>query len=79
MPTLAELSAKVDDLQTSLDTEQQQVTDLLAEKNATIETLNGTITDLQALVEAGGTEAERQEIVDKLTALKADLEATVAP
>lgn len=79
MPTIAELSAKVDELQTALDAEQQQVADLLAEKNTTIETLNSTITDLQAQVANGGTEADRQAVLDKLTSLKADLESTVTP
>ena len=79
MPTLQELSDKVDELQVALDAEQQQVADLLAAKDATIATLNSTIADLQALVAAGGTEAERQAILDKLTTLKTDLESTVAP
>lgn len=76
-PTAAELNAKVDELQTSLDTEQQQVKDLLDAKNATIETLNTTIAELQALVAEGGTAEERQAILDKLNSLKDDLEATV--
>lgn len=70
MPTLAELSAKVDELQGVLDTEQAAIQEA-------INALNTTIADLQALVEAGGTEAERQAVVDKLEALKADLEGTV--
>lgn len=77
MPTLQEISAKADELQTSLDAEQQRVSDLLAEKDTTIATLNTTITDLQALVANGGTEEERQALLDKLTTLKTDLEATV--
>lgn len=79
MPTLQELSNQVDELQTALDAEQQQVADLLAEKNSTIETLGNTITELEALVAAGGTEEERQAVLDKLTSLKNDLESTVAP
>lgn len=70
MPTLAELSAKVDELQASLDAEQLQI-------QAAIDGLNGTITDLQALVAAGGTEADRQAVLDKLNALKTDLEGTI--
>lgn len=72
MPTLQELNDKVDELQTALDAEQQQVADAIA-------ALNGTITDLQALVAAGGTEEERQAILDKITSIKTDLEGTVAP
>lgn len=72
MPTLQELSDKVDELQTALDAEQQQVADAIA-------ALNTTISDLQALVSAGGTEADRQAILDKLNTIKTDLEGTVAP
>jgi len=79
MPTLAELNAKVDELQVSLDAEQQQVADLLAQNTATIATLNETITTLQGQVADGGTEADRQAVLDKLNSLKTDLEATVAP
>jgi hypothetical protein len=79
MPTLAELKAKVDELQVALDVEQQQVADLLGAKDAAIAALDTIITDLQALVAAGGTEAERHAILDALTLAKSDLEATVAP
>lgn len=77
MPTLEELSAKVDEVQAALDAEQQQVADLLAQKDATIVTLNETITELQGQIADGGTTEQRQAVLDKLTALKADLEATV--
>lgn len=76
MPDLPEINAKVDELQAALDLEQQQVADLLAQNAATIATLTETIAALEA---SGGTEAERQAVLDKLNALKADLEATVAP
>ena len=86
MPSNAEIKALADSLQVSLDAGQQQVKDLLAEKDATNEalqanivTLNETITTLQAQVADGGTPEERQEIIDTLTALKTDLESTVAP
>lgn len=84
MPSNAELSALVDQLQAAVDTEQQEVADLLAEKEATIVSLNAnvvtlgeTIVALEAAVAAGGTEAERQAILDKLVAVKADIESTV--
>jgi len=77
MATNKEIDAKVDELQTALDAEQQQVKDLLAEKETTITTLNETITTLQAQVADGGTPEERQATLDKLTALKTDLESTV--
>ena len=76
-PTLAEISAKADELQTALDAEQQQVKDLLAQKDATIATLGETITGLEALVAEGGTAEDRQALLDKLIAAKDDLEATV--
>lgn len=79
MPTLEEISAKADELQTALDAEQQQVTDLLAQKDSTIATLDATIIDLQSQVADGGTAEQRQAILDKLTTLKTDLETTVAP
>lgn len=78
MPTIDELSAKVDEVQAALDAEQQQVADLLAEKNSTIETLNGVVADLQTQLADGGTTEQRQAVLDKLNSLKADLEATVS-
>ena len=79
MPSLEEIQQKVTELQTALDVEQQQVADLLAQKTATIESLNATIVSLEALVAEGGTAEERQAILDQLNATKTDLEATVAP
>lgn len=86
MPTLQELNAKVDELTQSVNNEQQQVADLLAEKETTnqalqanIVTLNETIATLEGQIADGGTAEERQAIVDKLTALKEDIESTVAP
>lgn len=79
MPNLQELSAKVDELQLSLDSEQQQVADLLAAKESAITSLTETVTALQLLVADGGTAEERQAVLDKLNATKTDLEGTVAP
>lgn len=79
MATIAELNAKVDELAIALDNEQQQVADLNAQKDATIVTLNETIAALEAAQGDGGTVEERQAVLDKLNALKADLESTVAP
>ena len=78
MATLAEIQALLTETQTSLDAEQQAVADLNAQKDATIATLNQTIADLIAAQADGGTPEERQAVIDSLTALKADLEATVA-
>lgn len=79
MPTLEEISAKADELQTALDAEQQQVADLLAQKDTTINTLNETIAELQTQLADGGTAEQRQAVLDKLNGLKTDLESTVAP
>lgn len=76
---LKDISDKVDDLQIALDAEQQQVADLLAEKETTIATLNETIATLQASIADGGTGDERQAVLDKLLALKTDLESTATP
>lgn len=85
MPTLAELKAKVDELQTTVDLEQQQIADLLAEKEATNAalaatnaTLTATIATLEGQVADGGTPEARQEVIDQLNGIKADIEATVA-
>lgn len=72
MANITELTEKVDALQAALDAEQQQIADAIA-------ALQQTITDLQALVVSGGTEAERQALADKLDAIKADLEGTITP
>lgn len=77
MPTLKEIQELADATQVSLDAEQQRVADLLAEKDTTIATLTQTIADLEAAQGDGGTPEERQAVIDKLTSLKADLEATV--
>jgi len=71
MPTLAELSAKVDTLQTALDDEQIQI-------KAAIDALTTANADLQALVAAGGTEADRQAVSDKIDAVISDLQGTIA-
>lgn len=77
MATLKELEAQVDDLKIALDAEQKQVQDLRDEKDATITSLNGIITGLQAQVAEGGTPEERQAVLDKMIALKEDLVSTV--
>lgn len=66
--TLAELSAQVDDLQASLDVEQEKIT-------AAVDALNATIKDLQDQI-ANGSAADIQAISDKLTGIKTDLEGS---
>mgnify|MGYP003402404081 CR=1 FL=1 len=79
MPTLQELNQKVTELQDAIDIEQQQVADLLAQKETAIAALTQANADLELLVADGGTAEERQAVLDKLNAAKADLESTVAP
>jgi uncharacterized protein (DUF342 family) len=86
MPKLEEIQKLADDLQIVLDKEQQQVKNLLEQKEATNETLRNTvatledtIVSLQAQLADGGTPEQRQAVFDKLSALKTDLENTVEP
>jgi hypothetical protein len=79
MPTLQELSAKVDELQTALDEEQQQITDLTAQKDAAIASLETVVVDLTAQLADGGTSEERQAILDKLNLTITDLKSTAPP
>lgn len=72
MATLQELSAKVDELQTALDNEQEQI------KNA-IDTLNATVEQLRTDLAGGGTEEERQAVIDKIDTVITDLKGTVEP
>lgn len=65
--SIAELSAQVDELQSALDAEQEQI-------KAAIQKLQDTIDELNA---GNGTEEERQALADKLTAIKEDLEGTI--
>lgn len=68
-----ELTTKVSELETSVDTEQQQVTDLLAQKDK-------TIADLQAIIDNGNPDntPEIQAVLDKVQVVITDLESTVA-
>jgi len=70
MEKLDELSAKVDALQVSLDAEQEAIA-------AAINGLSATIVDLQAQLADGATPEAVQSIIDKVDAIKADLEGTV--
>lgn len=70
MASIQQLNDKLDELQVSLDNEQAQILDAIA-------ALEQTILDLQAIVADGGTEAERQALLDKMDAIKADLESTI--
>lgn len=71
MPTIQELNTKVDELQSALDSEQTDI-------QAAIDALTTANAELTALVAAGGTEAERQAVADKIDAVITDLKATIA-
>lgn len=67
-----ELTTKVSELEASVNTEQQQVTDLVAQKDAAIKAL-------QDIIDAGtGTDntPEIQAVLDKVQAVITDLETT---
>lgn len=71
MASITELTVKVDELQVALDAEQEQVA-------AAIAALQTAVADLQALVADGGTPEQRQALLEKIDAIKVDLEGTVA-
>lgn len=78
MSQVTDLIAKVDELKVSLDVEQAQVAATIAALEAAVGTLETVNAELQALVAEGGTVAERQELADKIEAVKLDLESTIA-
>jgi hypothetical protein len=75
MATLEEISMKVDELQAALDAEQEQIAILISAKDAAITGLTESIAALEAMVAEGGTAEARQAVVEKIEAVKADLEA----
>jgi flagellin-like hook-associated protein FlgL len=70
MEKLDELSAKVDALQVALDAVQDTI-------GASIDGLNQTIIELQAQLADGATPEAVQAIIDKVDAIKVDLESTI--
>ena len=70
MATLAQIASAVADLQATLDAEQQQIADAIAG-------LTTQIANLEAMLTDGGTEAERQAVLDALASIKTDLEGTI--
>ena len=78
MADIQELKALVETLQETVDATQAQVETLLSEKEATIVSLQEQIAKLQALVDASPTPEQLQEVVDSLTATKADIEQTLS-
>lgn len=72
MSKLDELTAKVDELQVALDDEQAQIA-------ASVASLEATIADLEAKLGAASpiTDAAIQTVIDKLDAIKVDLQGTI--
>ena len=77
MANLADLEAKIVDLQAAVDAEQQQVADLVAANVATVEGLTAANAALQALVDVAPTPEQLQAVVDSIEAVKADIQTTV--
>ena len=69
MATIAELSAKVDELQSTIDTEQEQIAAAIAKLQETIDELSANQNDPEAI----------NAVIAKLESAKTDLEGTVTP
>lgn len=72
MATIAELSAKVDSLQSAIDSEQEQI-------QTVIQGLKDANASLQAIIDAGGTvdPAELDALSAKIDTAISDLQSTV--
>lgn len=70
MASIKELTAQVDELQTALDEEQEQIKKAIGDLQAIVDQLNANIGD-------GGTVEERQALSDKIAAVKTDLQGTI--
>ena len=81
MPTMDDLLKQVDDVQKTLDLEQNDVDTLLAQNQKAIDDLEKMVRDLQDQIANGGgsgaTDEQLQEMADKLSALQADIQTTV--
>ena len=69
MALVEQLEEKIGALQTSVDTFQEVAISKVAE-------LNAVITDLQGQIANGATPEQLQTLLDKITVVKDDLEAT---
>ena len=70
MASMQELLDKVNELQVSIDAEQEQVASAIAN-------LEAVVADLTAQLADGGTAAQRQEALDKLTSAIEDIKSTI--
>ncbi len=77
MSKITDLQAEVESLQVSVDAEQAQIAILLEGQTATITALNAVIDDLKAQLAEVGSPTDIQAVIDRLEAIKADVESTV--
>lgn len=77
MATLAELEAKLAELQETVDAEQVQIAELLEGQKTTIAGLEVKIAELQAMVDSAPTPEQLQAVIDGLEAIKSDISGTV--
>ena len=79
MGQFEDLSAKIDELQGTVDSTQEQVATLLTEKTNTILALQAHVAELEAQVATGLTPEQLTASIEKLNAVIADVQGTVAP
>lgn len=70
MANIQQLNEKVDELQSALDSEQEAIQAALATLQAAVDSLTQQLAD-------GGTEADRQAVLDKLNSAITDLKGTI--
>ncbi len=75
--SLAQISAKADELQAALDAEQEQIAAAKTELNAKLDAQTALIEELRATIADGGTEEERASVLSKLDSSVVDLKGTV--
>ena len=77
MGAFEDLSAKVDELQVTVDTTQEKVTTLLTQKDTTIAALQAHVAELEAAAGTGLTPEQVVALTEKVNVIIADVSATV--